>query len=88
MAVGIRPLPVADADPEAGHIVMDAHLRSVMGLGKKDVIFAPIYYFHPEFFKGSVLMPPHMYIAPTMDLLIWVLIGWRKNTKCSFRVPQ
>ena len=46
--LGVRIIPVKDGTPD-GFQMMDNFLRKEMGIGPDDQIFAPIYYFHPEF---------------------------------------
>lgn len=57
--VGVRFIPVGDSRVEEERIeknkIMDEFLRKKMNLGEEDKIFAPIYYFHPEFYRASML---------------------------------
>ncbi len=60
--LGVRPIPVDDKS-DNGHLIMDAFLRKKMKLTADDYIFAPIVYFHPELYLGSLLelSKPEMY---------------------------
>jgi len=52
--LGIRPIPVND-DSEDGYLIMDTFLRKKMKLAADDYIFAPIFYYHPEKYYGSLM---------------------------------
>ena len=52
--LGVRPIPVDDKS-DNGHTIMDAFLREKMKLTADDYIFAPIFYYHPEQYLGSLL---------------------------------
>ncbi len=51
--LGVRPIPVDDKN-DNGHQIMDAFLRKKMRLSADDYIFAPIFYYHPEIYLGSM----------------------------------
>jgi hypothetical protein len=56
-AFGIRFLPIYDEADFADNEVtqtLDDYLRSAMGISAEDKLFAPIVYYHPEYFKGDV----------------------------------
>jgi len=60
--LGVRPIPVDD-ESDNSHMIMDAFLRKKMKLTADDYIFAPIFYYHPELYLGSMLelSKPEMY---------------------------
>ena len=51
--LGVRPIPVDDKS-DNGYRIMDAFLRKKMKLSDDDYIFAPIFYYHPEKYYGSL----------------------------------
>ena len=52
--LGIRPIPIND-ESDNGYLIMDTFLREKMKLAAEDYIFAPIFYYHPEMYYGSLL---------------------------------
>jgi hypothetical protein len=52
--LGVRPIPVDDKS-DNGSLIMDTFLRKKMNLAADDYIFAPIIYYHPELYIGSLL---------------------------------
>ena len=52
--LGIRPIPIND-ESDNGYLIMDTFLRGKMKLADDDYIFAPIFYYHPEKYYGSLL---------------------------------
>jgi len=52
--LGIRPIPIND-DSDDGYLIMDTFLRKKMKLTADDYIFAPIFYYHPEKYHGSLM---------------------------------
>ncbi len=53
-ALGVRALPIDDQDPTVAEEILDPFLRAKMGIEKTDKIFAPIYYFHGEYYEGHI----------------------------------
>jgi hypothetical protein len=52
--LGVRPIPVDDKI-DNGYLVIDNFLRKKMNLTADDYIFAPIFFYHPELYLGSLL---------------------------------